>query len=97
VCSLAAGSRRLVLLQILCVVLGRYFRSVSSHFCNLKFGILRLIKANYTATVNTVCYVGLGWYSESWIRIWSISDYDDPGLRLRKHFISERWNEPIPD
>jgi len=56
-----------------------------------------LIKANYTATVNTVCYVGLGWYSESWIRIWSISDYDDPGLRLRKHFISERWNEPIPD
>jgi len=27
----------------------------------------------------------------------SISEYADPGLRLRKHFISERWNEPIPD
>jgi len=27
----------------------------------------------------------------------SISDYADPGLRLRKHFISERWIEPIAD
>jgi len=28
---------------------------------------------------------------------WSILDYADPGLRLRKHFISERWIETILD
>jgi len=44
-------------------MLGRYsIRSVSSYFCNLKFDTLRLIKANYVATVNTLCCVGLVTY-----------------------------------
>jgi len=42
-CSLAVATSRLDLFHILCVMLGRYsFRSVSSRFCKLKFGILRL-------------------------------------------------------
>jgi len=60
---LATATSRPVFLQIRCAMLGKYsIRSVASHFCKLKFGILRLIKANSVATVNTVCYVGLVTY-----------------------------------